>query len=98
MTPYWRIKNSIRKVKDIKIDDEVSVFSSNCTGSLYLHEHHLRFNSPFVNLWVRPAEYIKLLLDLDRYLNSKMVFVHDENVNYPVGLLGGGRKDILSTL
>lgn len=90
MTPYWKFKNRIREIQDVKIDEDVSVFSSNCTGSLYLHEHHMRFNSPFVNLWIRPAEYITLLSDLDRYLNSEMEFIFDENVTYPVGLLGGG--------
>lgn len=92
MTPYWKFKNRIRKIQDVKIDEDVSVFSSNCTGSLYLHEHHMRFNSPFVNLWIRPAEYITLLSDLDRYLNSEMEFIFDENVTYPVGLLGGDVK------
>ena len=92
MTPYWKLKNSFRKVEEVYIDKDVSVFSSNCTGSLYLHEHHVRFNSPFVNLWLRPAEYIKLLSDLDKYLNCKMKFIYDEEVNYPVGLLGGDVK------
>lgn len=93
MTPYWifkdRIRSRIGNYNNADIDEDVSVFSSNCTGSLYLHEHHMRFNSPFVNLWMRPADYICMLSDLDRYLNAEMQFVYDENKNYPVGCLGG---------
>lgn len=92
MTPYWKIKNKIRSYRrnewGVFLDPEVSVFSSNCTGSLYLHEHHMRFNSPFVNLWIRPSDYIRMLNNLDYYLSQSFVFVDDENKPYPVGMLG----------
>ena len=62
--------------------------SSNCTGSLVCHEIGLRFNSPFVNLWIPPKDYIKLIGKLTVYMEKELVFVDDKEVNYPVALLG----------
>lgn len=46
--------------------------------------------SPFVNLWLRPKDFIKLLSSLREYMGYDLKFTTEEGIEYPVGLL----KDI----
>lgn len=64
---------------------DFSLIASNCNGSLILHDLGLRFNSPFVNLWIKPKDYIKMLSNLRQYMNADLTFVKEEGIDYPVG-------------
>jgi len=70
---------------------EVSLVSSNCNGAMMLHELGLAFRSPFVNLWIPPADYVRLLQDFRQYMDLPLTFVSDPTVSYPVGMLGDVR-------
>lgn len=62
------------------------IISSNCNGACILHDLGLRFNSPFVNLWLGPKDFIKMLKSLRHYMACELRFVEDERP-YPVGML-----------
>lgn len=66
---------------------DFSLISSNCNGAFILHDLGLRFNSPTVNLFLNAKDYIKFLKKLDYYLSLNLVFNHNTNLNYPVGVL-----------
>lgn len=66
---------------------DFSLISSNCNGAFILHDLGLRFNSPFVNLWMKPDDYIKLLQKLEYYLSCEMTFTEEANISYPIGVL-----------
>lgn len=66
---------------------DFSIIASNCNGGFLLHDLGLRFNSPTVNLWIEPSDFIKFLQDLPHYLNSEFVFVDLPDIDYPVGIL-----------
>lgn len=54
------------------------------------HELGLRFNSPTVNLWFKPSEFIEFLRRLDYYLYDcklQMDVQGSEEYGYPVGRL-----------
>ena len=68
----------------------ITLISSNCNGACILHDLGLKFNSPFVNLWIKPKDYLKLLHDLDHYMACELIFTEEPGVSYPVGML----KDI----
>lgn len=88
---YLKIRSIKRKYNRKRLKNrDFSLISSNCNGALILHDLGLRFNSPFVNLWIRPKDYIKMLKDLKGYMESDLVFVSEEGISYPIGLL----KDI----
>lgn len=55
---------------------------------MVLHDYGLRFDTPTVNLFIRPKDYIELLSDIRRYMQSEIENITFEN-KYPVGLLGG---------
>lgn len=91
-----RYVNLFRRVylKRLKLklkNKDVSLISSNCTGATMLHDLGLRFNSPFVNLWITPKDYIKLLTDLKKYMNMELTFVKEDGIEYPIGALDGIR-------
>lgn len=65
----------------------LSLLSSNCNGALILHDLGMRFNSPFVNLWMEPKDFIKYLEKIDAYRNCSLSFIKGEQ-EYPVGVLG----------
>ena len=88
---YLKIRSIKREYNRKRLKNrDFSLISSNCNGALILHDLGLRFNSPFVNLWIRPKDYIKMLKDLKGYMESDLVFVNEEGISYPIGLL----KDI----
>lgn len=74
------------KRKDLENKD-FSIISSNCNGGCILHDLGMRFNSPFVNLWIKPQDFLKLLKDIHHYLSCDIVFTKEEGINYPIGLL-----------
>lgn len=51
-----RINTKNRERLDNK---DFSLLSSNCLGGFILHDLGLRFNSPFINLWLKPGDFIK---------------------------------------
>ncbi len=86
--PLRDLKCKINKAR-LKNKD-FSIISSNCNGGVILHDLGQRFNSPFVNLWILPKDYLKLLNNFDDYMKYDLIFVEDNRYNYPVAIL----KDI----
>lgn len=68
---------------------DVTLIASNCNGCCILHDLGLKFNSPFVNLWVEPSDFIKLCENLKDYLQYDLVFITppESEITYPVALL-----------
>ena len=70
----------------------ISIIANNCWGGLAYHQLGMEFLSPFVNMFVKDEDYLKLLNDLRGYLDAELHF-HKfayENVlqrEYPVCLL-----------
>ena len=66
---------------------DITVFSSNCNGAFILHDLGLRFNSPFVNLYVKPDDYLRFLQKPKHYLACELKFIKDERKTHPIALL-----------
>ena len=66
---------------------DVTILSSNCLGGCIAHDLKLRFNSPTVNLWMTPSDFIRFCHDLHHYLHSDLTFI-DSTISgvedYPV--------------
>ncbi len=65
---------------------DFSLLCNNCVGGVISHELGVRFNSPTVNLFMEPSEYILFLKDLKKYLNYPLKEINDEK-GYPVALI-----------
>lgn len=72
---------------------EMSILSSNCAGGVMSHDLGLPFRSQFVNLALRPKDFVKYLRDLDYYNSLDVIFPEDVEPcwgggQYPVGRVG----------
>lgn len=54
---------------------------------MILHDLGLPFNSPFVNLWLYPEDFIKYVSNIEHYMRCQLEFEPVGGVNYPVGRL-----------
>mgnify|MGYP004584309291 FL=1 len=87
-----RVNNYLRKIinrfnqKKLK-NKEFTLISSNCNGCLICHDLNVRFNSPFVNLYLDARDFIKYLKNMKHYNNCELSFINKENIDYPVGML-----------
>lgn len=66
---------------------DFSIIASNCNGGIISHDLGLQFRSPFINLWLKPKEYIKLLQNLKEYMQYELTFIKEDGIDYPIGLL-----------
>ena len=94
---YWSILRNVvgrhaidRKNRKRLKNTNISIIASNCNGGIISHDLGLKFRSPFVNLWMEPGDFIKLVSNLKEYLRSDLNFISEEGISYPVAML----KDI----
>jgi len=66
---------------------DFSIICSNCIGGIIYHRLGLKFLSPTINLWMYQYDYLKLVLDLKKYMELNLEFIETE-YNYPVARLG----------
>lgn len=76
-----------KRNRDCLDNKDFSLLSSNCIGGFILHDLGLRFNSPFINLWMKPGDFIKYLADIEHYTKADIKFVENVPHSYPVGKL-----------
>ena len=69
------------------LNTDFSIIASNCNGCTICHDLKVKFNSPFVNLWIKPADFIKMLKNLKEYMQADLEFIKDTDVEYPVARL-----------
>lgn len=84
MNSFLKIKAHNQKLES----STISLIASNCNGALILHELDIRFNSPFVNLWIKPKDFIRLLKNFDGYMTKELSETTEDGIDYPVGKLG----------
>lgn len=52
-----------------------SFLCPNCIGGLLFHDLGLQFRSPTVNLMMYQTDFVKFVLNLDDYLEQKLIFL-----------------------
>lgn len=92
---FSKIRSAINKYHRRSINRELrerlqnhgmSVLSSNCVGAFILHDLNEPFNSPFVNLYVKPRDFIRYLQNMPHYHQQTLAFKPADKP-YPVGWL-----------
>lgn len=66
---------------------DFSLIASNCTGGSILHDLKLPFNSPFVNLYINPPDFLKFCERMEYYLGLELRFTSVDGIDFPVGVL-----------
>jgi uncharacterized protein (DUF1919 family) len=78
----------ITKINKHKLtNNSFSIFCSNCIGGIIYHNMNLQFQSPTINLWIKNKDFIKMMQNLEHYLESELVEVFDKTVKYPIGMI-----------
>ena len=92
---FSKIRSAINKYYRRSINRELrarlqnhgmSVLSSNCVGAFILHDLNEPFNSPFVNLFIKPRDFIRYLQNMPHYHQQTLVFKPSDKA-YPIGWL-----------
>lgn len=89
------LRERINKVNRKQLmNEDFSLFASNCNGGFILHDLGLKFRSPTVNLWVPPSDFVELLKKLEWYMKEPVIFSDEleAQTGYPVGVLAGRVK------
>lgn len=65
--------------------EEISFISQNCIGGVLYHDLGLRFLSPTINAFIPEPGFVKLVLNLRRYMERELTMRWGEE--YPIGTL-----------
>ena len=76
-------KKNIQKLKNTTF----TLISNNCNAGFLYHDLGLKFRSPFINLWLKPDDFIKYLKNINHYMNQSLKFIKEDDISYPVALL-----------
>lgn len=66
-----------------------SIIASNCNGGVILSDLGIKFNTPTINLFFYPEDFLKFLSDIKGNLQYELVEEKNNNFNYPIGNLNG---------
>lgn len=74
------------------IQNPPSIISRHCWGGLLLNQLGIKFNSPFINLFLRDYDFNKLSKNFSHYMAQELIFDREEyehnlKRNYPVARL-----------
>ena len=90
-----KIRSAINKIQRIFINRRLksrlqnhgmTVISANCVGAFILHDLNEPFNSPFVNLYLSPSDFVRYLQNIEFYRRQSLTFIQSEKP-YPVAKL-----------
>lgn len=65
----------------------ITILSSNCNGAFILYDMGCRYNTPTVNLYFKPEDFLKFVKDPVPYLNAEPIQINEDGIDYPVGQL-----------
>ncbi|WP_081713027.1 DUF1919 domain-containing protein [Bacteroides neonati] len=65
---------------------DFSILSSNCVGAMVTHDLGIRLNSPTVNLFMYPSDFISFLENIETNLSASIEDITGDSP-YPIGLL-----------
>lgn len=81
-----------QKNRDRLTNDSVSLVCSNCAGGVLYHWLGLKFNSPFINLFMSNNDFLFAMENFDDFLRTPIIEDQGTEKGYPVGIGYGGIK------
>jgi uncharacterized protein (DUF1919 family) len=71
--------------------DDFAVISSNCLGGILYKDLGLPYQTPFVNMYMFPECFLKMMGDFQTYMQHELLFTGESKypvkVDYPLGVL-----------
>lgn len=76
----------IHRMKSKLNNEGFSIISQNCIGGVFYHDMEMEFLSPTINLFIKPPDFVRFVLNLKEYLSMELRMEWGEA--YPIGNLG----------
>jgi uncharacterized protein (DUF1919 family) len=88
-------------LRALAADTRFTVISNNCWGAHVYQRLGIPYATPFIGLFMPPADYLELIGHFDELVGAELTFVREshsasvnawrerERLSYPIGLLGG---------
>ena len=88
-------------LRALAADAAFTVVSNNCWGAHVYQALGIPYATPFIGLFIPPADYLELIEHLDAFAGAELTFVREsrspsvnawrqrERLTYPIGLLAG---------
>ena len=92
MLLFTKFRSAINKLQRLAINKQLkqrltnhnmSVISANCVGAFILHDLNEPFNSPFVNLYLTPRDFIRYLQSMPHYQRQPLKSVSYTHLTLP---------------
>ena len=91
---YWvdkvrkKERRQFKKRRRSRLSNQnVTILASNCNGTIMYHDLDLPYLSPTINLWFKDLDFVKMMENLEWYMNGQIIEVTDKEEDYPVGML-----------
>lgn len=85
----WMRPILLNKIERQKLhNQDFTILSQNCIGSIMYHDLGQKFMSPTINMKFDANDWIKFLKGVNKYLNSSITFIDNPKVTYPTGYIG----------
>ena len=66
-----------------------SIISNTCIGGVISHDMGVQFQSPTVNIYIRPSEFVQFCENIHYYLQVTLTEApYNKQIGYPVAMLG----------
>ncbi|MDI9241549.1 DUF1919 domain-containing protein [Fusibacillus kribbianus] len=80
-------QKKIEKIRPQLRNRDITIISQNCIGGVFYHDMKLPFSSPTINLFIREPDFVRMVCNLEYYMNAELELFWGEE--YPIGVLGG---------
>jgi len=87
ISKFFRIYFVNKRNENLLENENFTILSNNCVGSLITNDLNHKFLTPTVNLFMSTNDFVKLISNLDHYLKLEIIKVDSESKNYPIGML-----------
>lgn len=81
-----------KQYRERLIQTDFSLICSNCFGGIFYHWLGIRFNTPFINLWLNNDDFIKAIANWPAFLSHPIIEDKNSIEPYPVGIGLSGIK------
>lgn len=68
-------------------NNSFTLISSNCVGSFIMKDLNIKYNTPTINLFFYPSDFIKFVENIEYYISIELQEVQNELFDYPIGCL-----------
>lgn len=82
----WKVYKEIKRFRLKNLTP--TIIASNCNGEFIYYDMKLKFMSPTINLSFDMNDYVKMLENLQWYMEQSIEPYNDSRFEYPTGMLG----------